>query len=126
MSRRRTGRTGALLVVLALAVTGCSEGTQAGAEELGDRQLRIATTTNFITDTVQQIAGDRSLRLIEMVTFTVIIVMLLLVYRSIVTAAINTGKDVPAIVYMSIPSTSKQLLPDVNTIIKQLKVTPTS
>jgi RND superfamily putative drug exporter len=33
----------------------------------------------------QHIAGDRSMRLIEMVTFTVIIVMLLLVYRSIVT-----------------------------------------
>ena len=33
----------------------------------------------------QQLAGDRSMRLIEMVTFTVIIVMLLLVYRSIIT-----------------------------------------
>ena len=33
----------------------------------------------------QQIAGDRSLRLIEAVTFTVIIVMLLLVFRSIIT-----------------------------------------
>ncbi len=36
----------------------------------------------------QQLAGDRSLRMIEMVTFTVIITMLLLVYRSIITAAI--------------------------------------
>jgi hypothetical protein len=45
---------------------------------------------------------------------------------TIVTAAINTGKDVPAIVYMSIPSTGKQLLPDVNTVIKQLKVAATS
>ncbi|GJF13150.1 membrane protein [Mycolicibacterium cyprinidarum] len=36
----------------------------------------------------QQLAGDRSLRLIEMVTFTVIIVMLLLVYRSVVTSII--------------------------------------
>ncbi|MCW2518161.1 MAG: Transport protein [Mycobacterium sp.] len=36
----------------------------------------------------QTIAGDRSLQLIEMVTFTVIIVMLLLVYRSIVTVLI--------------------------------------
>ncbi|MET0454590.1 MAG: MMPL family transporter [Mycobacterium sp.] len=36
----------------------------------------------------QNIAGDRSLRLIEMVTFTVIIIMLLLVYRSIVTVII--------------------------------------
>ncbi|WP_099025542.1 MMPL/RND family transporter [Mycolicibacterium palauense] len=33
----------------------------------------------------QQIAGDRSLQLIEAVTFTIIIVMLLLVFRSIVT-----------------------------------------
>ena len=33
----------------------------------------------------QQIAGDRSLRLIEAVTFTIIITMLLLVFRSIVT-----------------------------------------
>ncbi|WP_421841154.1 RND family transporter [Mycobacterium sp.] len=36
----------------------------------------------------QQQAGDRSLQVMEMVTFTVIIVMLLLVYRSIITAAI--------------------------------------
>ncbi|MGH3676380.1 MAG: RND family transporter [Mycobacterium sp.] len=33
----------------------------------------------------QQIAGDRSLRMIEMLTFAVIITMLLLVYRSIIT-----------------------------------------
>lgn len=36
----------------------------------------------------QQQAGDRSLQVIEAVTFTVIIVMLLLVYRSIITSAI--------------------------------------
>jgi RND superfamily putative drug exporter len=36
----------------------------------------------------QNIAGDRSMQLIEMVTFSVIIVMLLLVYRSIVTVLI--------------------------------------
>ena len=36
----------------------------------------------------QHIAGDRSMQLIEAVTFTVIIVMLLLVYRSIVTVLI--------------------------------------
>ena len=33
----------------------------------------------------QHIAGDRSLQMIEAVTFTVIIIMLLLVYRSIIT-----------------------------------------
>jgi RND superfamily putative drug exporter len=37
----------------------------------------------------QHIAGDRSMRLIEAVTFTVIIVMLLLVYRSIVTVVLT-------------------------------------
>ncbi|CAA0120817.1 Siderophore exporter MmpL5 [Mycolicibacterium vanbaalenii] len=37
----------------------------------------------------QHIAGDRSMRLIEATTFTVIIVMLLLVYRSIVTVLIT-------------------------------------
>ncbi|MDX1873616.1 MMPL family transporter [Mycolicibacterium sp. 120266] len=36
----------------------------------------------------QQIAGDRSVRMIEMVTFVVIITMLLLVYRSIATVLI--------------------------------------
>ena len=34
---------------------------------------------------------------------------------TIVTAAINTGGEVPAIVYMSIPSERQALLPDVNT-----------
>ncbi|GAB3225937.1 RND family transporter [Mycolicibacterium hippocampi] len=37
----------------------------------------------------QHIAGDRSMRLIEATTFTVIIVMLLLVYRSIVTVLVT-------------------------------------
>ncbi|MEV0201351.1 hypothetical protein AB0H81_33650, partial [Nonomuraea sp. NPDC050691] len=41
---------------------------------------------------------------------------------TIVTIAVNSGKDVPAIVYMSVPATSKQLLPDVNTVVRQLKV----
>jgi len=37
----------------------------------------------------QHIAGDRSMKMIEAVTFTVIIIMLLLVYRSIVTLLIT-------------------------------------
>jgi RND superfamily putative drug exporter len=39
----------------------------------------------------QHIAGDRSMQLIEAVTFTVIIIMLLLVYRSIITVVIVLG-----------------------------------
>jgi hypothetical protein len=41
---------------------------------------------------------------------------------TIVTMAVNTGRNVPAIVYMSIPSGSKQLLPDVRTVMNQLKL----
>ncbi|MCC5582458.1 MMPL family transporter, partial [Microtetraspora sp. AC03309] len=37
----------------------------------------------------QHIAGDRSMKLIEALTFTVIIIMLLLVYRSIVTVILT-------------------------------------
>ncbi|WP_102144276.1 RND family transporter [Mycobacterium hubeiense] len=37
----------------------------------------------------QHIAGDRSLRMIEAVTFTVIIVMLLMVYRSVITVLLT-------------------------------------
>ncbi|MCA2189626.1 hypothetical protein [Nonomuraea cavernae] len=45
---------------------------------------------------------------------------------TIVTIAVNSGNDLPAIVYMSVPSTGKQLLPDINTVVKQLKVTAQS
>ncbi|MEU0564953.1 hypothetical protein ABZ297_06100 [Nonomuraea sp. NPDC005983] len=41
---------------------------------------------------------------------------------TIVTAAINSGGDVPAIVYMSVPADGKQYLPDINTVVRQLKV----
>lgn len=41
---------------------------------------------------------------------------------TIVTAAINTGGDVPAIVFMSVPAEGKQLLPDVNTVVKRLRL----
>ncbi|MFD9939656.1 hypothetical protein ACFWYW_31640 [Nonomuraea sp. NPDC059023] len=42
---------------------------------------------------------------------------------TIVTAAINTANELPAIVYMSIPGDAKRLLPDINTVVKQIKVT---
>ncbi|MFI7699173.1 hypothetical protein [Nonomuraea sp. NPDC049480] len=45
---------------------------------------------------------------------------------TIVTMAVNTGRNVPAIVYMSIPSESKQLMPDIRTVMNQLKLTATS
>jgi hypothetical protein len=45
---------------------------------------------------------------------------------TIVAAALNTGKDVPAIVYMHVPSTGKRLMPDINTVVRQLKVAASS
>jgi len=50
--------------------------------------VKVYVTGSAALAADQQLAGDRSLQLIEAVTFTVIIVMLLLVYRSITTAAI--------------------------------------
>ncbi|MFI6926333.1 hypothetical protein ACIBIZ_40800 [Nonomuraea spiralis] len=41
---------------------------------------------------------------------------------TIVTMAINAGGDVPAIVFVSIPEEGKQLLPDIRTVMNQLKV----
>ncbi|MEQ4720012.1 hypothetical protein [Nonomuraea sp. B19D2] len=41
---------------------------------------------------------------------------------TIVTMAVNTGGSVPAIVYMSIPSESKQLMPDIHTVKNQLRL----
>ncbi|UBU11018.1 hypothetical protein [Nonomuraea gerenzanensis] len=42
---------------------------------------------------------------------------------TIATMAINTGGQVPAIVYISIPSESKQLLPDIRTVMNQIRLT---
>ncbi|MGP3929619.1 hypothetical protein [Nonomuraea sp. KM88] len=41
---------------------------------------------------------------------------------TIVTMAVNTGGNVPAIVYMSIPAESKRLLPDVRTVMNQIRL----
>lgn len=41
---------------------------------------------------------------------------------TIVAAAINTGGDLPAIVFMSVPAEGKSLLPDVNTVVKRLRL----
>ncbi|CAM4122020.1 Membrane transport protein mmpL8 [Mycobacterium basiliense] len=50
--------------------------------------VKVYVTGSAALAADQQLAGDRSLQLIEIVTFTVIIVMLLLVYRSIITSAL--------------------------------------
>ncbi|MDH2428205.1 hypothetical protein [Sphaerisporangium sp. TRM90804] len=42
---------------------------------------------------------------------------------TMVVAAVSTGGDVPAIVYMSVPERSKRLLPDVNTVFTSIRST---
>ncbi len=51
--------------------------------------LKVFVTGPAALAADQQIAGDRSLRMIEALTFTVIIVMLLLIYRSFLTMLIT-------------------------------------
>ncbi|MFF5208183.1 hypothetical protein [Streptosporangium sp. NPDC000396] len=40
---------------------------------------------------------------------------------TMVVAAVSTGADVPAIVYMSVPDSKKELLPDINTVFKSIR-----
>lgn len=40
---------------------------------------------------------------------------------TMVVAAVSTGADLPAIVYMSVPDSKKELLPDINTVIKSIR-----
>lgn len=47
------------LVALLSASCGSGDGGEASAAAIGDRKVRVTTTTNFITDTVRQIGGDR-------------------------------------------------------------------
>jgi manganese/zinc/iron transport system substrate-binding protein len=55
------GRRGALVAAVAtvLALTGCVAPPTSGTAPIGDRPVRVTTTTNFITDTVAQIGGAR-------------------------------------------------------------------
>lgn len=49
----------ALLALVALVLlAGCTSTAASGQEPIGDRPVRVTTTTNFITDTVQRIGGD--------------------------------------------------------------------
>jgi manganese/zinc/iron transport system substrate-binding protein len=60
--RRRLARPVAAAVALLLAAVvaaGCGVSGESGASEIGDRKIRVTTTTNFITDTARRIGGDR-------------------------------------------------------------------
>jgi len=45
--------------VLVTVLAGCTQQAAVIGERVGDRRVRVATTTNFITDTVRRIGGDR-------------------------------------------------------------------
>lgn len=40
---------------------------------------------------------------------------------TMVVAAVSTGADLPSIVYMSVPDSKKELLPDINTVFKSIR-----
>ncbi|WP_219415018.1 metal ABC transporter solute-binding protein, Zn/Mn family [Pseudonocardia nigra] len=59
-ARRVPRRSVLAAAALGLAgLTGCVAPPAAGDEPIGDRRLRVTTTTNFITDTVARIGGER-------------------------------------------------------------------
>jgi len=47
------------LALLLAVLAGCSEQSSSASERVGDRKVRVVTTTNFITDTARRIGGDR-------------------------------------------------------------------
>ena len=50
----------ALVLLAAVIASGCgASGESASASEIAERKVKVTTTTNFITDTVRQIGGDR-------------------------------------------------------------------
>jgi manganese/zinc/iron transport system substrate-binding protein len=58
VSRLRPAALLAALLALAL-LAGCTATGPASSEPIGERAVRVTTTTNFITDTVARIGGDR-------------------------------------------------------------------
>ena len=59
MSAARRGLLAAVVALLAASATACTSSTDAAAGNVSGRTVQVATTTNFITDTVARIGGDR-------------------------------------------------------------------
>jgi manganese/zinc/iron transport system substrate-binding protein len=56
---RGVGRRSVLVAAGLLTLSGCVAAPASGTEPVGDRRVRVTTTTNFLTDTVARIGGDR-------------------------------------------------------------------
>lgn len=59
MSPARSAPLLALAIALALAVSGCAKGGASDGFDEDGAALRVATTTNFITDSVAEVGGSR-------------------------------------------------------------------
>ncbi len=53
------GRRSVLVAAGLLTLSGCVAAPASSTESIGDRRLRVTTTTNFLTDSVGRIGGDR-------------------------------------------------------------------
>src|SRR5918992_1038522 len=56
---RGVGRRTVLVAAGLLTLSGCVAAPASGTEPIGNRRVRVTTTTNFLTDTVGRIGGDR-------------------------------------------------------------------
>ena len=56
---RALGRRSVLVAAGLLTLSGCVAAPASSTEPVGDRRVRVTTTTNFLTDTVGRIGGDR-------------------------------------------------------------------
>src|SRR5688500_3208869 len=56
---RAVGRRSLLVAAGLLTLSGCVAAPASGTESIGDRRVRVTTTTNFLTDAVGRIGGDR-------------------------------------------------------------------
>ncbi len=56
---RAVGRRSLLVAAGLLTLSGCVAAPASGTEPIGDRRVRVTTTTNFLTDAVGRIGGDR-------------------------------------------------------------------
>lgn len=59
VSSRRCRPQAALVLLGLVAAAGCGSTGESSSAEIADRQVQVATTANFITDTARQIGGDR-------------------------------------------------------------------
>ncbi|TQM39034.1 metal ABC transporter solute-binding protein, Zn/Mn family [Pseudonocardia cypriaca] len=55
----KVGRRSVLVAAGLLTLSGCVAAPPSATEPIGDRRIRVTTTTNFLTDTVGRIGGDR-------------------------------------------------------------------